>query len=119
MDAHEPYKHAKCLTHDSQRDFAHHEEAEQVGTASLALQIIRERKTSIVHIGVAVTPEEWDGAKVIKKHPNSVRLNNLIRKKLTEATDKSLEHDEVSAKILKKKTSRSPLKHFSGKPKSI
>ncbi len=73
------------------------------GQYPLALQIIRDRKTSVVHIGVMVMPDEWDGAKIAKKHPNSVRLNNFINKKLIEATDKSLEHDEVSAKVLKKK----------------
>lgn len=73
------------------------------GQYPLALRIIRDRKSSYVHIGVMILPEEWDGEKVTRTHPNSVRLNNLIRKKLTEATDKSLEHDDASATTLKQK----------------
>lgn len=63
------------------------------GTSSIALQIIKNRRASIVHIGHSIEDKYWDfeNSKVKKSHPNSVRLNNLILKKLTEANDKMIE----------------------------
>ncbi len=87
------------------------------GQYPLALQIIRDRKTSLVHIGEMILPEEWDGTQVTKNHPNSVRLNNKIRKKLNEATDKSLEHDDASAKTLKQKIKPTGKATFFGQAK--
>ena len=87
------------------------------GQYPLALQIIRDRKTSVVHIGEMILPEEWDGTQVTKAHPNSVRLNNKIRKKLAEATDKSLEHDDASAKVLKQKIKPTNKETFFGQAK--
>ncbi len=62
-------------------------------THALALQIIKERKKSIMHIGHNVLKKDWDEIKqrVKKSHPNSARLNNLIAKKLAEASDKLLD----------------------------
>ena len=87
------------------------------GQYPLALQIIRDRKTSTIHIGEMILPEEWDGNEVTKAHPNSVRLNNKIRKKLAEATDKSLEHDDASAKVLKQKIKPTGKATFFGQAK--
>ena len=57
------------------------------GTSAIALQIIKNRVSSLVHIGHSVEEKHWDAisGKVKKSHPNSVRLNNLIAKKLSEA----------------------------------
>ena len=75
----------------------------KLGQYPLALRIVRDGKPSHVHIGEMILPEQWDGSEVLNSHPNSVRLNNKIRKKLAEATDHSLQHEEVSAKVLKQK----------------
>lgn len=63
------------------------------GTYPIALQIIKNRRSSLVHIGHAIEEKYWDAAtgKVKKTHPNAVRLNNLIAAKITEATDTLLE----------------------------
>ena len=63
------------------------------GTSAIALQIIKDRVSSLVHIGHSVEEKFWDAqsGKVKKGHPNSVRLNNLISKKLSEANDKLLD----------------------------
>lgn len=63
------------------------------GTHSLALQIIKDRKNSISHLGHSIEKKYWDEAtgRIKKTHPNSARLNNFLTKKLTEAEDKLLE----------------------------
>jgi site-specific recombinase XerD len=63
------------------------------GTFPIALQIIKDRKASLVHIGHSVEEKYWDADnnKVRKGHPNSVRLNNLILQKLAEANDKMID----------------------------
>ncbi|MBA9076565.1 site-specific integrase [Rufibacter quisquiliarum] len=63
------------------------------GEHALALQIIKDRKTSIMHTGHHVLKKDWDevNQRVRKSHPNSARLNNLLAKKLAEANDKLLE----------------------------
>lgn len=77
------------------------------GTSPLALQIIKDRKKSISHLGYHVKATDWDADKqrVKKSHPNSARLNNFIITKLAEANDKILEvetgQDFSSAQSLK------------------
>lgn len=79
------------------------------GTFPLALRITKDRKTSFIHLGHSLKEEEWDSDKqrVKKGHPNSTRLNNYLVKKLSEATDKSLEletnKDNVSSFAVKQK----------------
>lgn len=78
------------------------------GTYALALQIIKDRKSSIVHLGHDIKQDDWDAInqKVKKSHPNSARLNNLLLKKKSEANDKLLEletkQEDVSSKVIKK-----------------
>lgn len=77
------------------------------GKQALALQFIKDRKNNIVHIGHAIDESDWDEAngKVKKSHPNSQRLNNLIKKKLVEAEDNLIELEakkkDTTAKALK------------------
>lgn len=77
------------------------------GTQALALQIIKDRKKSIMHIGQNIRATDWDAIKqrVKKSHPNSARLNNFLMTKIAEANDKILEvvteRDHVSAQALK------------------
>lgn len=77
------------------------------GSYSLAIQITKDRRTSISHLGVHVREEDWDDLKqrVKKAHPNSARFNNFLVQKLAEANDKVLEVEtskkEASARALK------------------
>lgn len=81
------------------------------GTSSIALQIIKNRRASIVHIGHSIEDKYWDfeNSKVKKSHPNSVRLNNLILKKLSDANDKLIEL-EVNKKDTTSRSIRKAIK---------
>ena len=48
--------------------------ANKDGTYPLALQIIKDRKSSIVHVGHSIKYSDWDAKNqsVKKSHPNSV-----------------------------------------------
>ncbi|MES2652974.1 MAG: site-specific integrase [Bacteroidota bacterium] len=63
------------------------------GTYPLVIRIIKDRKTSYISLGHHINEEVWDAKmqKVKKSHPNSARLNNLIAKKVSEASDKLIE----------------------------
>lgn len=79
------------------------------GKLPLVLRITKDRKTSFVHLGYHLNEEEWDEVKqrVKKSHPNSVRLNNFLLKKLSEANDFSLEletqKNHVSSQAVKQR----------------
>lgn len=79
------------------------------GTSPLAIRITKDRKTSFVHVGYSVREQDWDANKqsVKRTHPNSVRLNNFLLKKLSEANDTSLEIEthkaEATASVVKQK----------------
>lgn len=71
------------------------------GTYPLAIRITKDRKSSFIHLGYKVKPEEWDEEKqrVKKSHPNSTRLNNFLIKKLSETIDKSLELETTKTHV--------------------
>ena len=79
------------------------------GTLPLALQITKDRKSSVIHLGHSIKETDWDpvNQRVKKSHPNSVRLNNLILKKLAEANDTAIDLETnkqfVTAKTVKQK----------------
>ncbi len=79
------------------------------GACALAIRITQDRKSSYIFIGVAIQKAFWDAKnrRVKKSHPNSVRLNNLLLKKLAEVNDTFLALEtkgpRVSAKTIKKK----------------
>jgi site-specific recombinase XerD len=79
------------------------------GKLPLVLRITKDRKTSFVHLGYHLNEEDWDEVKqrVKKSHPNSVRLNNFLLKKLSEANDFSLEletqKNHVSSRAVKQR----------------
>ncbi len=81
----------------------------QDGTSPLALRITKDRKSSFIYLGYHIFEADWDAVKqhVKKSHPNSARLNNLIRKKLAEASDKTIELDtakeHVTSQAMKQK----------------
>lgn len=83
--------------------------ANKDGTYPLAIRITKDRKTSFIHLGYNIKPEEWieSEQRVKSSHPNSKRLNNFILAKKAAASDKSLEaetlKDEVSVRAIRQK----------------
>lgn len=78
------------------------------GTYPLAIRITKDRKTSFIHLGYSILQTDWDEKKlqIKKSHANSGRLNSLIRTKLAEVTNKSIELEtdktNVSASAIRK-----------------
>ena len=77
------------------------------GTYPLAIRITKDRVSSYVHLGHHIEESFWDAKnrRVKKSHPNSVRLNNLLSKKLAEAEDNLLDMEvaknDSSSKAIK------------------
>lgn len=59
------------------------------GTCPLAVRITKNRKSSYIYLDYSIKPSDWDARehRVKKSHPNHARLNNYLRKKLSETTD--------------------------------
>lgn len=82
--------------------------ANKDGKHSLAIQIIKDRKMSLIHLGQHLRADEWDAVqqRVKKSHPNSVRLNNFLIQKLAETNDRALEIEstrkDASASAIRK-----------------
>lgn len=82
--------------------------ANKEGLFPIAIRIIKDRKPSYIYLGHYISKEQWNPVEkcVRKSHPNSVRLNNLIRAKLAEITDKSIELEtnktQVSSQTIKR-----------------
>ena len=78
------------------------------GLFPLVIRITKNRKSTYVYAGHYIEEKYWDEAnrKIKKSHPNSVRLNNLLAKKLAEASDTIIDlqtnHKEVSSKQIKR-----------------
>ena len=85
------------------------QEVKQDGTSPLAIRITKNRKSSYIYLDYAVKPEQWDkdAQRIKRNHPNHVRLNNFLLKKLSEANDKALEiesqKEHVSSKAVRQK----------------
>ncbi|MFN8290204.1 MAG: site-specific integrase [Chitinophagaceae bacterium] len=79
------------------------------GTLPLCLRITKDRKTSFIHLGYSLKEGDWDAVaqKVKRSYTNHVRMNNFLMKKLSEATDSTLELETnksaVSVKAVKNK----------------
>jgi integrase len=88
------------------------------GTYPLAVRITKDRKSSYVHVGHHIEDNFWDAKnrKVKKSHPNSVRLNNLLSKKLSEAEDGLLDMEvqktDTSSKAIKTRLKSSKATSF-------
>lgn len=79
------------------------------GTAPLALRISKDYKTNYIFLGQYVLERDWDenNGKVKKTHPNSLRLNNFLLKRLTETNDVVFEtNDTISSTEMKNKVKR-------------
>lgn len=76
------------------------------GTAPLAMRISKDYTTNYCFLGQYVLVKHWDKETGMVKSncPNSQRLNNFLRKKLTEANNVSFQDDDrISSKEMKKK----------------
>lgn len=85
------------------------------GTMPIALRITKNRKSSFIHLGYSIKEDDWDSLnqRVKKSHPNHARLNNFLIKKLSEATDGSLEL-ETNKNHLSPKTIKNKIKPSGG-----
>jgi len=65
------------------------------GSRPIAIQIIKNRNPSLIHIGYSVHPTDWNAEKnrVKKSHTNHIQLNHHILKKLSDATDQVIAHE--------------------------
>lgn len=63
------------------------------GLFPLCIRVTKDRKTTYIFSGQYINEKDWDNSlsKVKKSHPNSIRLNNLLIKKLSETNDKLIE----------------------------
>ncbi|MVM32503.1 tyrosine-type recombinase/integrase [Spirosoma sp. HMF4905] len=88
------------------------------GTFPIVIRITKNRKTNYEPIGYSVTLDQWDSAQgcVRKNYPNSVRLNNLIAKRLAELSGKAIELEtekqEVTANHIKRSQKKAPVALF-------
>jgi site-specific recombinase XerD len=77
------------------------------GVGPIYIQIIQDRSAKYISTGIEVSKNDWDPkSKTIKKsHPNSVRYNALLRKKLSEAEatllDINLSEQNLNSKEIK------------------
>lgn len=89
-------------------------------TQPLALQIINNRKSSIIHLGKHILSKDWDakGQVVKSSNPNYKRLNNYLLKKRSEASDISLDLEtkkpSVSSQVVRQKIKPSSGSTFFG-----
>ena len=78
------------------------------GESPLYIRITKDRQSKFISLGITLQPDQWDEKnKQVKKHPNSVRLNNLIAQKVADAHGVSLEMESknkfVSSNVIKNK----------------
>ncbi|MBB5394681.1 site-specific integrase [Mucilaginibacter sp. AK015] len=78
------------------------------GEYAIIIQILKNRKKSVITLGHSVKESDWDAknAKVKKSHPNSAWLNNLIAKRVSEANDKLIQlevnNTDTSVHVIKR-----------------
>lgn len=88
------------------------------GTGPIYIQIIQERSARYISTGIDIAEKDWDSKnRIVKKsHPNSVRYNALLRKKLSEAEttllDINLSEQKFNSKEIKAAVSGKDQKDF-------
>lgn len=76
------------------------------GEFPLVIRVIKDRKNTLISIGHSIKESDWDAktSRVKKSHPNSVWLNNLIAKRVSEANDKLIQMEvnntDTSARVI-------------------
>lgn len=85
------------------------------GMLPLTMRITKDRKTSFIYLGYSLKEEDWDQTiqRVKKSHPNHVRLNNFLLKKLSIASDSALEL-ETNKAVVSVKAVKNKIKPISG-----
>jgi integrase/recombinase XerD len=82
------------------------------GLFPLVIRITKNRKSTYLYTGHYIDFKFWDetNRKIKKSHPNSVRLNNLIAKKLAEASETIINlqtnNKELSSKQIKRQITK-------------
>lgn len=91
------------------------------GKYPIAIRITKNRKTSYIYTGQYIKKSDWDekNSKVKKSHLNSIRLNNVILKRMSEINDSLLESEgknngESVYKIKEKTVSKGNSQTFKG-----
>jgi len=81
------------------------------GKLPLCIQIVKERRNSVLYLGHYLDESDWDNDKhkVRRSHPNYKELNNFILKKLTD-TNKQLLEIETQKSTASSKALRNKLK---------
>lgn len=69
--------------------------ANKQGQYPIYLRVTKDRKSTFINLEQYINKSDWDEKtkRVRKSHPNSVRLNNLISKKIAETGEKIIEMD--------------------------
>ena len=69
--------------------------ANKQGQYPIYLRITKDRKSTFINLEQYINKSDWDekAKRVKKSHPNSVRLNNLISKRISEAGAKIIDMD--------------------------
>ncbi|WP_228378131.1 phage integrase SAM-like domain and Arm DNA-binding domain-containing protein [Chryseobacterium aquaticum] len=69
--------------------------ANKKGQYPIYLRITKDRKSTFINLEQYINKSDWDekAKRVRKSHPNSVRLNNLISKRISEAGAKIIDMD--------------------------
>jgi len=77
------------------------------GSYPLYIRVIKDRVARFIALGIIVKKTQWDDIekKVKKNYPNSVRVNHLLSKKVTDVQAKALEW-ELTEKSIRKKSIR-------------
>ncbi|HVW96020.1 MAG TPA: phage integrase SAM-like domain and Arm DNA-binding domain-containing protein, partial [Mucilaginibacter sp.] len=76
------------------------------GELPIVLRVVKDRKNTLIAVGHSVKESDWDAknSKVKKSHPNSIWLNNLIAKRVSEANDKLIQMEvnntDTSARVI-------------------
>lgn len=78
------------------------------GLFPIAIRIISDRKPSYIYLGHYIKKEQWDKEnRIVKKHPNSARLNNLIAAEVAKVSGKIIDlqanQKEISSSGVKRK----------------
>ncbi|TLP70123.1 site-specific integrase [Maribacter sp. ACAM166] len=70
----------------------------KAGQFPITIRVTKDRKSSYLFTGQYIDEKFWDEKfnRVRKSHLNSIRLNNLVAKKLSEANDKLIDSDAES-----------------------
>jgi site-specific recombinase XerD len=86
--------------------------ANKEGLFPLAIRITKDRKTTFVYTGYYLDKKHWDetNRKVKKSHSNSTRLNNLLLKKISEASNTSIDLQSKNQNFSSKEIKRNIVK---------